>query len=145
MGLTDSDNADAEEEIIANTVMLLLAGHLPVRNLIGNAVWLLLSRPDDEAAIRSEPSLLASAVEETLRYEPPVTLIPRIPLEDLQIRDETIPAGAIVQLSIAAANRDPSRFPDPDSFDLRRDPRGVLSSGTARTAVWARGWRGSSR
>ncbi|MGI8506715.1 MAG: cytochrome P450 [Solirubrobacteraceae bacterium] len=118
-----------DHEIVANTIMLLLAGHLPVRNAIGNAVWLLLSRPGHAAAVRRDLSLLARALEETLRYEPPVTLIPRIAVEDLEVAGVAIPAGAIVQLSIAAANRDPSRFPDPDFFDVRRDPRGVISFG----------------
>ncbi len=124
-----SSQGMTDEEIVANTIMLLLAGHLPVRNVIGNAVWLLLSRPEQMAAVRSDLSLLAPALEETLRYEPPVTLIPRIALEDLEVAGVTIPAGAIIQLSIAAANRDPGRFPDPDVFDVNRDPHGVLSFG----------------
>jgi cytochrome P450 len=126
---TDPGDRETEEEIIANTLMLLLAGHLPVRNLIGNATWLLLSHPEQESAVRSDPALLAPAVEETLRYEPPVAHIPRIAREDLQVRRETIPAGAVVQLSIAAANRDPTRFSDPDTFSVTREPHGVLSFG----------------
>ncbi len=129
VALSDQQDAGFEEEIVANTVMLLLAGHLPVRNLIGNVVWLLLTRPDDEAAVRADPSLLAGAINETLRYEPPVTLIPRVPRDELQLRDQTIPAGAIVQLSIAAANRDSSHFPDPDRFDLRRNAGRIMSFG----------------
>ncbi len=133
LGLMARSAAAADEitrdEIVGNTMLLLLAGHLPVRNLIGNAVWLLLSRPEQGAAVQRDPSLLRAAVEETLRYEPPVTLIPRIALQDVELRGETIPAGAVVQLSLAAANRDPDRFDRPDSFDVRRDPRGVLSFG----------------
>jgi cytochrome P450 len=68
-------------------------------------------------------------IEESLRFEPPITAIPRIALEDVVVRDQTIRVGEIVQLSIAAANRDPSRFPDPDRFDATRNPRGVLSFG----------------
>jgi cytochrome P450 len=118
-----------EDEVVGNT-MLLLAGHLPMRNAIGNAVWLLLTDPDHEAMVRrDDPSLLPSAVGETLRYEPPVTVIPRIALEDLHLRDQTIPAGAVVQLSLAAADRDPDRFDRPDVFDPARHPRGVLSFG----------------
>ena len=124
-----SGDGITEDEIVGNTMLLLLAGHLPVRNLIGNAIWLLLSHPEQEAAVRRDPSLLRAAVEETLRYEPPVTLIPRVAMEDVELRGETIPAGAIVQLSLAAANRDPAKFDRPDSFDPTRDPRGVLSFG----------------
>jgi cytochrome P450 len=65
----------------------------------------------------------------SLRFEPPVTAIPRIALEDVPIRDQMISAGEIVQLSIAAANRDPSHFPDPDTFDAARNPHGVLTFG----------------
>jgi len=99
-------------------MLLLLAGHVAPRNLIGNAVYLLLTHPDQLEKLKEEPSLLNGAIEETLRYEPPVTLIPRIALEDIELRGETIRAGQIVQLSIASANRDPSRFPDPDCFDI---------------------------
>lgn len=127
--LAASEGGVTEEEIVGNTMLLLLAGHLPVRNLIGNAIWLLLSHSDQGAVVRHDLSLLSAALEETLRYEPPVTLIPRITLEEVELRGETIPAGSIVQLSIAAANRDPNRFPDPDVFDVARDARGVLSFG----------------
>ncbi len=128
-GLANSDAAVTDEEIVGNTMLLLLAGHLPVRNVIGNAIWLLLSHPDQRGAVRRNLSLLPAVLEETLRYEPPVTLIPRIALEDIYLRGETIPAGSIVQLSIAGANRDPIQFPAPDVFDVARDPRGVLSFG----------------
>jgi cytochrome P450 len=72
---------------------------------------------------------LSSVLEESLRFEPPITAIPRIALEDVAIDDQTIRAGEIVQLSIAAANRDPSRFSDPDRFDAARNPHGVMSFG----------------
>jgi cytochrome P450 len=126
---TDPGDSETEEQIIANTMLLLLAGHLPVRNLIGNAIWLLLTHPEQESAVRSDFDLLAPAIEETLRYEPPVSMVPRIAREELEIRGQSIPAGAIVQLSIVAANRDPSRFPDPEVFSVTRRPHGILSFG----------------
>jgi cytochrome P450 len=110
-------------------MLLLIAGHLPVRNLIGNVVWLLQQYPREYDRLLSDPSLLESVIEEALRYEPPVTAIPRIAMEDIVVLGRTIPAGDILQLSILAANRDPSRFPDPDRFDAGRHPRGVLSFG----------------
>jgi cytochrome P450 len=119
----------SEEEIVGSTLLLLIAGHVAVRNLIGNVVWLLLNHPAEHERLREEPTLLTSVVEESLRFEPPIMAIPRIAREDLAIRDQTIRAGEIVQLSIAAANRDPSRFPDPDRFDVARNPHGVLSFG----------------
>ncbi len=126
---TDPDDRQTEEQIVANTMLLLLAGHLPVRNLIGNAVWLLLRNPDQEQAVRNDLDLLAPAIEEALRCEPPVSMVPRIARERLEIRGQSIPAGAIVQLSIASANRDPARFPDPDVFSVTRHPHGILSFG----------------
>ena len=129
-------NADAEEiseeEIVANAMLLLLlllAGHVAPRNLIGNAVYLLLKHSDQLAKLREDPSLMRNVLEETLRFEPPVTLIPRIALEDFDLRGNRIRAGQIVQLSIASANRDEARFPDPDRFDVTREPGRTLSFG----------------
>jgi cytochrome P450 len=118
-----------EEEILGNTLLVLIAGHVAVRNLIGNVIWLLIQHPAELQRLREDPDLLGSVVEESLRVEPPITLIPRVASEAIQLRGETISAGDIVQLSIAAANRDPARFPDPDRFDAGRNPRGVLSFG----------------
>jgi cytochrome P450 len=118
-----------EEEIVGNTVLLLIAGHVAVRNLIGNVVWLLLEHPSEYRRVLEDRSLLRSAIEESLRYEPPITQIPRIALEDIRVRDQRIAAGDIIQLSIVAANRDPKHFPDPDRFDIARKPQGVLSFG----------------
>lgn len=119
----------SEQEILANAMLLILAGHVAPRNLIGNVVYLLLTHPDQFDKLRADPSLLGGTIEETMRYEPPVTLIPRISLEDIEMRGEEIRAGQIVQLSIASANRDESRFPDPDRFDITRKPGGALSFG----------------
>ena len=118
-----------EQEMVGSAMLLLIAGHLPVRNLIGNVVWLLLEHPAEHERLRKDASLLTSVIEEALRLEPPVAAIPRIALEDISIRDQLISAGEIVQLSIAAANRDPSHFPHPDRFDAARNPHGVLSFG----------------
>ncbi len=114
---------------MANAMLLLLAGHVAPRNLIGNVVYLLLKHPDQLAKLREDPSLMRNVLEETLRFEPPVTLIPRIALEDIELRDSTILAGQIVQLSIASANRDEARSPDPDRFDVTREPGRTLSFG----------------
>jgi cytochrome P450 len=118
-----------EDEVIGNTMLLLIAGHLPVRNLIGNVVWLLAQNPREYERFLAEPSLLDSVIEEALRCEPPVAAIPRIPIEDVVIRGQKIAAGELIQLSILAANRDPSHFGDPDRFDVARNPHGVLSFG----------------
>jgi cytochrome P450 len=118
-----------DDEIVGNAMLLLLAGHVAVRNLIGNVVWLLLTHPDQRTILQDTPTLLPNAVEETLRVEPPVTLIPRIALEDFEFQGNAIRRGQIVQLSIASANRDAAHFPDPDRFDVRRTPAQILSFG----------------
>ena len=118
-----------EDEIVANAMLLLLAGHVAVRNLIGNVVYLLLTHPDQWSRLQSKPEFLHNAIEETLRYEPPVTLIPRIALEDFDLHGNDIRAGQIVQLSIASANRDAAHFPDPERFDISRKPGRYLSFG----------------
>ena len=128
--LAKADPAEiSEEEVVANAMLLLLAGHVAPRNLIGNVVHLLLTHPDQLAKLKEDPSLLNGAIEETLRYEPPVTLIPRIALEEIELGGETIRAGQIVQLSIASANRDPARFPNPDYFDITKKRGPSLSFG----------------
>ena len=116
-------------EIVGNAMLLLLAGHVAVRNLIGNVVWLLLTRPDEKVKLDVDPMLLRGAIDETLRFEPPVTLIPRIALEPISVCGRSIPAGAVVQLSLAAANRDPAHFLDPDRFDIARQPKQLMSFG----------------
>ena len=72
---------------------------------------------------------MRGVVDETLRFEPPVTLIPRITLEPIAVCGTTIPTGAVVQLSLAAANRDPMHFLDPDRFDIARHPKQLMSFG----------------
>jgi cytochrome P450 len=119
----------SEDEIVANAMLLLLAGHVAPRNLMGNTIYLLLTHPEQFATLRRQPELLRGALEETLRYEPPVTLIPRIALEDFELGGNTIRKGQIVQLSIASANRDARHFPDPDRFDITRRPGKALSFG----------------
>jgi cytochrome P450 len=127
--LSGQSGGITETEIVANTMLLLLAGHIAVRNLLGNVVWELIQHPAEGAAVRADLGLLPAAIEETLRHEPPVTLIARISTAPIEVRDHTIPSGAVVQLGVISANRDPSVFPDPDRFSVARDPRGTLSFG----------------
>ena len=108
------------EEIFANCVLLLAAGHETTMNLIGNGVLTLLQHREQWEAIVRDPSLIESAVEEILRYEPPVAWVSRSCGEDIELSGVTVPAGTIVLGSLGAANRDPAVFPSPDRFDIRR-------------------------
>ena len=119
----------SEDEIVANAMLLLLAGHVAPRNLIGNVIWLLLTHPDQFEKLKARPQLLHGAIMETLRFEPPVTLIPRIALDDFSLDGQVIHAGDIVQLSLASANRDEAHFPHADVFDIARTAGATMSFG----------------
>lgn len=119
----DTDGRLTPLEIMTTSVLLLIAGHETTVNLITNGVLTLLRHPDQLARLRSDPTLMPRAVEELLRYEPPVQMLPqRTPLADIEVAGLTVPKGAPLILMLASGNRDPERFPDPDRFDpLRED------------------------
>jgi pimeloyl-[acyl-carrier protein] synthase len=111
----------SEDEVIANCGLLLFAGHETTVNLIGNGVYTLLRHPDQLVRLRREPALLPGAVEEILRYESPVQATSRYVAEDVQVGPDVLPKGVNVTLVMAAANRDPRQFTQPDRFDLTRN------------------------
>jgi cytochrome P450 len=101
--------------------MLLIAGHETTVNLIANGMLTFLRHPEQLERVRSEPEYVIRVVEELLRFEPPVQIIPnRSALEDIPLGETTIPAGAGIFLAVAAGNRDAARFSDPDVFDPER-------------------------
>ncbi|TKA00378.1 cytochrome P450 [Actinacidiphila oryziradicis] len=110
-------------EVLSTAALLLIAGHETTVNLIANGMLTLLRNPDVLKRLRDDPQLAVPLVEELLRFEPPVQLLPqRTTLADIDIADTTIPMGASVWLVLASGNRDPQRFLDPDRFDPdRRD------------------------
>lgn len=116
-----------EAELITTCVLLLVAGHETTVGLISNAVLALLRHPGQLAALQANPGLAARAVEETLRFDPPVQLTGRIARRGLRIGELTAPDGAVLLLLLAATGRDPRAFTDPDSFDIRRDARAHLA------------------
>jgi len=110
-----------EEELLATCILLLVAGHETTVNLIGNSVHALLTHPDQLALLRAEPDRLASAIEELLRYAPPVQLsLPYLTTEPIQLGTTTIPAGQIVVAGLLAANRDPTWITAPTQLDITR-------------------------
>ncbi|WP_089157743.1 cytochrome P450 [Micromonospora sp. NBS 11-29] len=109
-----------EDELLANLIIMYNAGFRTTANLLGNGLVLLLERPDALAALRADPSLAASYVEEILRYEPPVHFAVRYAARDSEVAGLPVPEGATVVVLTGAANRDPRRFADPDSFDPSR-------------------------
>jgi cytochrome P450 len=117
----------SERELIATCTLLLVAGHETTTNLIANGVLALLRHPDQFAALRADPGLMPGAIEEMLRYDPPVQLDNRVVRRPTPFGDVLVPTDGVVLLLLGAANRDPAVFADPDRFDITRDARQHLS------------------
>ncbi|MFD4137727.1 cytochrome P450 [Streptomyces sp. NPDC058572] len=115
------DGAMTTMEVLSTAALLLIAGHETTVNLITNGMLTLLRHPEVLQRLRNEPRLAVPIVEELLRYEPPVQLLPqRTPIADIEVRGVTIPKGSSMWLILASGNRDPQRFEDPDRFDPDR-------------------------
>ncbi len=119
----------SEEELISTAILLFAAGFETTTNLIGNGTWCLLQHPDATRRLREDPGLLATAVEEMLRFESPVQLDARSALVDADIDGQQVEAGTSVVTLLGAANRDPAAFVDPNAFDVGRHPNIPLSFG----------------
>jgi pimeloyl-[acyl-carrier protein] synthase len=109
-----------EDELISMCVQLLFAGHETTVGLIGNGLLALMQNPDQLQKLKDDPSLITTAVEEFLRYDAPVQRQARVASEDLEIGGRQIRQGQYVLIFIAAANRDPAQFVDPDRLDIKR-------------------------
>ena len=108
-------------ELVVLCMTLLVAGFVTTVNLIGNAVLTLIGHPEETARLRHDPSLLATAVDEVLRFDGGVVATSRIATQDVQLGGCRIERGEPVNVLVAAANRDPAVFDDPDRFDVGRD------------------------
>jgi pimeloyl-[acyl-carrier protein] synthase len=119
-----------DAELLANMIFLFTAGHETTQNLIGNAVLALLRNPDQLDVLRRRPELIKGAVEEFLRYDPPIQVTGRTILEEpLEVTDITLQPNDRVVLLLAAANRDPAQFDDPGRLDVARPDVRPLSFG----------------
>jgi cytochrome P450 len=110
----------SDEEIQAECMLLLVAGHETTVNLIATSTRVLLQHPEQAQQLRDEPSLMPNAIEEFLRYDGTAKWLTRMAREDMEIGGARIDAGDLVVLLVGAANRDPSQFSDPDRFDITR-------------------------
>lgn len=111
-----------EDEVLSTVFLLYLAGHVTTVNLIGNGAFALFQHPTELAKLKADSSLAKGVVEETLRYWGPVDLVTaRIAKENVHLGGACIPKGEPVMVGLAAANRDPARFPNPDTFDITRE------------------------
>jgi cytochrome P450 len=119
----------SEEELFANVNLLLIAGHETTTNLLGNGMLALLRHPDQLRRLQAEPALIPGAVEEFLRHDTPVQFTHRVAREDVPLGGKTIRRGQLVFLFLAAANRDPAHFTDPDRLDVTRAAHKHLAFG----------------
>ncbi|AGP61861.1 cytochrome P450 [Mycobacterium intracellulare subsp. yongonense 05-1390] len=120
IAVEESGDQLTEEEIVSTCNLLLIAGHETTVNLIGNAVLAMLRNPGQWAALGADVDRAPAIVEETLRYDPPVQLAGRIALADMVIGGVEVPAGDVMMLLLAGANRDPAEYDRPDVFDPER-------------------------
>jgi len=116
-------------EILGLTVLLLAAGNETTTNLIGNAVLALLDHPEELARVRTDRANVAALVEEVLRYDSPVQVVFRQATQEVELEGGKLPAGATVLLLLGSANRDQRKFPEPDRFDVTRNPQDHVAFG----------------
>jgi hypothetical protein len=109
-----------EDELFSTVTLLFFAGFLTTTNLIGNGLVALFDHPAEQARLFEHPELAASAVDEIVRFDSPVQFVHRNVLEDLDLEGQHLAAGDVVLALLAAANRDPARFAEPDRFDVGR-------------------------
>ena len=119
----------SEEELLATCILLLAAGNETTTNLIGNGTLALLRNPDQLDKLRRRPELVESAVEEFLRYDGPVQATARVATERTEFGGKTIEPGELTMVILAAANRDPAQFPEPDTLDIERSPNEHVAFG----------------
>ncbi|MBL8379170.1 MAG: cytochrome P450 [Burkholderiales bacterium] len=117
------------DEIVHNCIFMLNAGHDTTTSFITNGIDLLLRFPQQRARLIADPSLMRTAIEEMLRYESPLQIGNRKARNDCEIGGEKIAAGTFLHLGIGAADHDERQFPDPESFDIARDPNRHLAFG----------------
>ena len=125
----EEGDALTEIELLNTCWLLLVAGHETTTRLIGNGIYLLLKFPEQMRMLREDPTLIPTAVEEMLRYEPPVQATRRFVGEDLDFHGTRLKRGDFLFLSIAGANRDPRANPSPDVFDITRVQAAQISFG----------------
>ncbi|MDE0074850.1 MAG: cytochrome P450 [Gammaproteobacteria bacterium] len=125
----DAGDKLTAEETRVMLRLLLTAGNETTTNLIGNGIRALLRHPDQLALLRERPELIPTAVEELLRYDPPVQLDMRVALRDMELGGLAVKEGTMITLLIGSANHDPQRFPEPERLDITRSGQANISFG----------------
>jgi len=125
----DEGEVMSAADLLSFITLLLLAGNETTTNLIGNGTLALGRNPDQFDALKGNPAVLPRAIEEMLRYDGPVQSTVRFAKEAVSLGGTQIPAGALALMIVAAANRDPAQFKDPQKFDITRDPNEHVAFG----------------
>ncbi|MGX7827591.1 cytochrome P450 [Actinokineospora sp. 24-640] len=118
--LERTSDALTEPELLATCALLLVGGYESTANLISNGVLALVRHPEALAALREDPALASATVDEVLRYDTPAQMVTRVSRRNTHIDGVPVPEDGVIMLLLAAANRDPAAFADPDRFDPRR-------------------------
>ncbi len=129
VAVADDGDRLTPDELVATLVLILIAGHETTANLIGNAVVALDDEPAARERLAQDPGVADTAVEEMLRLDPPVQITQRFPRVPVELGGVELPAGTFVILGLAAANRDPAVFVEPDRVELSRDPNPHVAFG----------------
>src|SRR5271170_4471206 len=116
-------------EVLAFVLLLLLAGSETTTSLIGNGLQLMVEHPEAFATLKRHPEMWPSAIEEILRFEPPVHAVDRYATCDTEVGGAAIPQGSLIHVLLAAANFDPAKFPNPGKFDITREPNDHVAFG----------------
>jgi cytochrome P450 family 109 len=119
----------SENDLVSFCILLLAAGQETTKNLIANAILCFTDHPDTLERLQREPALMPTAIEEVLRYLPPVWFLFRHTTTDVELGGQHIPANQVVLAWTASANRDSAQFPDPDRFNIEREPNRHLAFG----------------
>jgi len=114
-------------ELVQNCIFLLNAGHETTANMVSSGIHTLITHPDQMQRLRDDPTLIDTAVEEFLRFQSPLQIGNRKATEDVEFGDTPVPAGSFIHCAIAAANRDPAVFDDPENVDIGRKPNRHLA------------------
>jgi cytochrome P450 len=129
IGAEEAGDRLSAVELVALVVQLIFAGHETTQNLLGNGLFRLLQHPEQLALLREQPALMPAAIEEMLRYDPPITFTSRIAISDTEIDGVPVAADQLVMLNLTAGNHDPRRFPEPARFEVTRPDVRPLSFG----------------
>jgi len=125
----EPDRAAADEAVHSLAIFMILAALETTSYVLSSAVRLLLEHPDQMERLRSDPELIPSAVDETLRYDSPIHMISRIAPADTELGGVVVQAGEMVQLMVGCAHHDAAQYPEPHVFDVGRKPTGHLAFG----------------